>query len=155
MPDGVLDLAYILTANLDHLRVPEPRTPAASDQLWQHTCFEAFVAAGAPAYHEFNFSPSREWAVYAFESYRVPAPRDVPALEPAVTVRRTAETLELEARIDLGGLSTAHACATLKIGLSAVIEDSDGALSYWALAHAASRPDFHDARAFALELPDA
>ena len=30
-----------------------------------------------------------------------------------------------------------------RIGLSAVIETTDGALSYWALAHPAEKPDFH------------
>ena len=29
-------------------------------------------------------------------------------------------------------------------GLSAVIEDDAGALSYWALHHAKAKPDFHD-----------
>jgi hypothetical protein len=40
----------------------------------------------------------------------------------------------------------------LRIGLSAVIEGKDGALSYWALRHAPGKPDFHHRRAFALEL---
>ena len=154
MPGGVLNLTYMLTANLAHLRVPDARAPAAADRLWQHTCFEAFVRVGAPAYHEFNFSPSREWAQYAFEGYRQRAPLDISALDPKLTVRRTSERLELDARIDLHRLSPAHARATLNIGLAAVIEDGEGALSYWALAHPAGRPDFHDPRGFALELAD-
>lgn len=31
----------------------------------------------------------------------------------------------------------------LRLALCAVIEASDGSLSYWALAHPADRPDFH------------
>jgi hypothetical protein len=38
------------------------------------------------------------------------------------------------------------------IGLSAVVEATDGSLSYWALAHAPGRPDFHHAHSFGLEL---
>lgn len=38
-------------------------------------------------------------------------------------------------------------------GLSAVIEEADGTLSYWALAHPAGKPDFHHPDCFVLELP--
>jgi hypothetical protein len=40
---------------------------------------------------------------------------------------------------------------SLRVGLSAVIEASDG-FSYWALRHRADKPDFHDADGFALLL---
>ncbi len=40
----------------------------------------------------------------------------------------------------------------LALGLSVVIEEESGALSYWALRHAPGKPDFHHASAFALEL---
>jgi hypothetical protein len=42
--------------------------------------------------------------------------------------------------------------ARLRIGLTAVVEDASGALSYWSLRHPAGRPDFHHADAFALRL---
>jgi hypothetical protein len=35
-----------------------------------------------------------------------------------------------------------------------VIEEVDGGLSYWALAHPPGKPDFHDPNCFALELPE-
>ncbi len=35
------------------------------------------------------------------------------------------------------------------MGLCAVIEEQGGQLSYWALAHGGSTPDFHDAACFA------
>jgi hypothetical protein len=38
------------------------------------------------------------------------------------------------------------------MGLSAVIEERDGMLSYWALRHAPGKPDFHRRDGFALEL---
>jgi hypothetical protein len=45
----------------------------------------------------------------------------------------------------------------LQLALSAVVEDEQGLLSYWALKHPPGRPDFHHPDAFALELerPDA
>jgi hypothetical protein len=40
----------------------------------------------------------------------------------------------------------------LRLGLSAVIEENDGTISYWALKHLPGKPDFHHPDSFALEL---
>jgi hypothetical protein len=40
-----------------------------------------------------------------------------------------------------------------RLGLSAVIEATDGTISYWALAHPSDKPDFHHPDSFVLELP--
>ena len=42
--------------------------------------------------------------------------------------------------------------ALMRIGLSAVIEDTAGSLSYWALHHPRSKPDFHHRGGFILRL---
>ncbi|MFC7497623.1 hypothetical protein ACFQRC_00110 [Enterovirga sp. GCM10030262] len=39
-----------------------------------------------------------------------------------------------------------------QLGLSAVIEETNGRKSYWALAHPPGDPDFHHEDCFALEL---
>ena len=71
-PQGALHLSYELTGDLAQIRIPAPQPPAAVDGLWEHTCFEVFVAVeGKASYHEFNFSPSGQWAAYAFSDYRV------------------------------------------------------------------------------------
>jgi hypothetical protein len=67
--------------------------------LWEHTCFEAFVAAdGAAAYHEMNLAPSGAWAAFAFRGYRDGGPLSDPALAPGIAVRREAGRLLLDAR---------------------------------------------------------
>ncbi len=43
----------------------------------------------------------------------------------------------------------------VQAGISAVIEETDGTKSYWALAHPPGKPDFHHADCFALELEPA
>ena len=63
-----------------------------------------------------------------------------------------AQILELEASIRLERLSRDYARTPLELGLSAVIEDGEGGLSYWALAHTGSKPDFHHRGSFALTL---
>jgi hypothetical protein len=150
---GELRIGFRLDGDIARIRVPSPGPPRIATRLWEHTCFEAFIALeGQPSYHEFNFAPSGEWAVQAFSGYRDGGPAASAMRPPQIAVRATDSRLELDATILLEGLSTIHPRAPLRLGLSAVVEASDGTLSYWALHHRAGKPDFHDAEAFALRL---
>lgn len=141
-----LDVSYAIEADLSGLRIPAPRPPRFAERLWQHSCCELFVARkGEPAYREFNFSPSGEWAAYAFTRYREGALLRDEKLNPGIAVHSSAQELRLDA-------SVACERGKLALALSAVIEDADGRLSYWALRHAPGEPDFHHPDAFGLEL---
>ncbi len=121
-----------------------------ADGLWQHTCFELFVMReGFDGYLEFNFSPSQRWAAYAFAGYRAemteyPLPHD-----PACTLRIGAEFAIFDVAVPAQGLPP----APWRYGLSAVIEETGGTKSYWALAHSSGAPDFHHPACFAATLP--
>lgn len=157
-PGGNLAVTFVLEGDLDRLRVPAPRTPRIASRLWQHTCCEIFIACtGLPAYYEFNLSPSGEWAAYAFDGYRSPRAGEshTVGLAPQVAVRSVASKLELDAVIRLDRLSALHPGAPLSLALSAVVEDSNGVLSYWALRHPPGKPDFHHSKAFALVMEKA
>jgi hypothetical protein len=152
-----LRLRYVLRGEVAALRIPEPATPGPADGLWQHTCFEAFVAVeGEAAYGEFNFSPSGQWAAYRFAAERerdaAGESRHPVSLEAPHTVRAP-DTLALTAHVPLA--APARGLSALCIGLSAVIEEGNGHLSYWALHHPKERPDFHhrDGRALRLAAP--
>ena len=143
---GPLSVVYTVEGNLEKLLIPERRQPRIAERLWQHTCCEMFVARkGAAAYHEFNFSPSGEWAAYAFADYRAGGRLCGEELAPRIAVRRSASSLVLECVVPFAG-------EALALGLSAVMETLDGGLSYWALKHPPGKPDFHHREAFALEL---
>lgn len=147
-PESV-QVTYVLEGDIDRLRIPPPRPPRIAERLWQHTCCELFIAhADVPAhlsgYREFNFSPSGEWAAYGFQRYREGAL--LVETSAVIVVRRAPGRLELSASVPFGGK------ARLSIGLSAVVEDESGALSYWALRHAPGKPDFHHPDAFAMKL---
>jgi hypothetical protein len=145
-------MTFRLDGDLTRIRLPSPAVPRLGDQLWRHTCFEAFLAlAGESTYHEFNFAPSREWAVYAFADYRIGGIAADDTIRPSIAVRSGGERFELDAVIRLDGLSALHSRAALRVGLAAVIEADDGA-SYWGLLHPRERPDFHHAAGFALVL---
>jgi hypothetical protein len=152
-PGGGLALRFCLRGALARLRIPPARPPGAADELWRHTCFEAFVGvAGDPAYREFNFSPSGQWASYAFRDWRERDP-DVAAIPaPRLVLERLPDRLELTALLPLAALPPAPPGAMLQVGLAAVVEEADGVLSYWALRHPAPRPDFHHRAGFALSL---
>jgi hypothetical protein len=126
---------------------------ARADALWKHTCFEAFLApADVPGYHEFNFSPSRDWAIYRFSAYREGmAPAKI-GQAPQISLHRGDAGIELKATVRLESLADLRDAPRLKVALAAVIEDENGRLSYWALRHAPGKPDFHHPNAFALEV---
>lgn len=141
---GRLRVRFTLQGDISLLHVPLPVAAMRRDELWRHTCFEAFVApASGTAYREFNLSPSAEWAVYDFEAYRVHAALR-PDAAPACKISTTLTAVTLDADLPLDVLAGRPA----RLGLSAVVESVGGVLSYWALAHTGPRPDFHRAESF-------
>lgn len=148
---GGLTLHYSLTGDLDRLRLPPRAAPERTDELWRHTCFEAFIASDGGGYYEFNVSPSTQWAAYRFDGYREGlAPFELYA--PSIAGEMGDGRLELRIVLDLADAALPEN-GTWRIGLSAVMETADGGLSYWALRHPPGKADFHHADCFALELP--
>jgi hypothetical protein len=143
MPSGALAVRFVLDADLDRLRIPGRRPARFVDGLWRHTCFEVFLARkGSRAYREYNLAPSGEWAGYVFRKYRHKDNGEVPA--PRTRIRRSRRGLQVDLKIKAQG--------RMRVGLSAVIQEKNGGISYWALRHPRGKPDFHHRRAFALEL---
>lgn len=146
----VLQLRYTVRGNIGGLRLPPAAISGRKDELWRHTCFEAFLRGStqAESYCEFDFAPSTQWAAYIFESYRN-GRRDLDLAAPRIEIRSGVGQFDLRAVVQ------ASADARWKLGLAAIIEETNGNISYWALAHPPGRPDFHRDRCFALELaPD-
>jgi hypothetical protein len=149
----LLVLRYVVAGRIGDLGIPAPASPERTDGLWRNTCLEAFLRPeeGA-AYYELNLSPSGRWAAYRFSAYRDGMTPAEALATPKIELRREADRLELAATIDLAGLQDLPADGPWRIGLSAVIEEAGGRLSYWALAHPPGRPDFHHPDCFAAEL---
>jgi hypothetical protein len=151
-PDAnILALTYEVTGRVGDLVIPSPAPPVRANGLWRHTCFEAFVRApSGDAYAEFNFSPSGEWAAYGFSGYREGmTPLEIAA--PQIEVENTGVRLAVSVRLALGGVALAGARSS-RLGISAVIEEAGGRVSYWALAHPPAKPDFHHRDSFVYEL---
>jgi hypothetical protein len=145
---GSLVLSYVVSGKISGLRMPPIVAAARADELWRHTCFEAFVRTSAgPEYYEFNLSPSTRWAAYGFSGYRSGMRVATEIGAPRIEVRSSAASYSLQAALELDRLSLPW-----HLGLSAVLEEANGRKSYWALAHPPGKADFHHADCFALEL---
>lgn len=146
---GCVRLRYYVFGLIDALKLPTPAEQPDAEVLWRDTCFEMFArTAGSPWYDELNLSPSGKWIQFSFLAYR--EGREVlRTVVPDIVTSRRHDRFELTAY----GALPEH--GPWRLGLSAVIEEIDGTKSYWALAHAPGKPDFHHPDCFALELPAA
>lgn len=149
-----LRLTYKVTGRIGDLLLPEPGPPERADNLWQHTCLEAFLKpAPTPDYLEFNFAPSLRWAAYRFDAYREGMRQAEPLAPPRMkSACDGLTTLSLDVVLSLDTLGVADA-GSWRLGLAAVIEEKSGNKSYWALTHPQDKPDFHHDAGFALDLP--
>ncbi len=155
---GVVTLCYTLRGDMSRIRIGTEVARGTTeslwtDGLWKHTCFEAFIRPGeSPGYYEFNFSPTRQWAVYRFDSYRQGMTPMVLANPPSISTSRAAEQLVLEASVALPFSADSGAARHTQLALAAVIEEESGRLCYWAGRHPQGKPDFHHSDGFAFEL---
>lgn len=136
VPGGAV-ATFRLSGDTSQLVIPPIITAERTDDLWQSTCFELFVAGRGAAYREFNFSPSGAWAAYDFDSYRSGRHDADAAVE--IEIEIIANSLRLVATIDSEFLDPTE------VGLTAVIEEADRAIRYWSTSFAPGKPDFHAA----------
>ncbi len=147
-------LRYVVTGGISDLLMPPVTAPTRGDELWRHTCFEAFLQPSpGDEYYEFNFSPSTQWAAYRFSGYRNEMRVAHEIAAPRIVARSNSESSELQVSLALDQVLNLPNDAGWRLGLAAVIEETSGEKSHWALAHAPGQPDFHHADGFALELP--
>lgn len=150
---GVATLCYTLRADMSRVRVAPEGTPGSADGLWKHTCFEAFIRPEkSQGYYEFNFSPSRQWAVFRFDSYRKGMTQMDLSNPPVVSSTRSADCIVLQATFPLPFSADSAAARRTKLALAAVIEEESGTLCYWSGRHPQGKPDFHHSDGFAFEL---
>src|ERR1700680_616682 len=104
---GSLVLSYLVTGSIGDVRIPPAVAAARTDELWRHTCFEAFVRTSpGPGYYEFNFAPSTQWAAYRFDSYRsgIRAATEISA--PRIEVRSSRTCYRLQASLEMDQMSS-------------------------------------------------
>ncbi|MGZ3788543.1 MAG: hypothetical protein ACXVLQ_08480 [Bacteriovorax sp.] len=123
-------------------------------QLWEKTCFEFFLKNEEGSYVEFNFSPNFEWNCFYFQ-------KKGDAIKEWETMNRPATEILLsidhyflfvEMRKELFPKGFFDTSTQLQAGITSVIKDVKGGLSYWALTHKDTRPNFHQFDSFTITL---
>jgi len=148
----LLTLKYFVEGRLEKLSIPAPSSmPRRRHGLWTDTCLELFLAVHNTArYWEFNLSPAGHWNVYQFAAYRHGMKEEENFTELRTSVMKTKDFLALTLNLDLKRIVDSD--QLLEIGISAVIKQLDGDISYWALEHPALQPDFHHRESFVIKL---
>ena len=150
---GSLVLRYLVSGKIADLRLPPVTAPARADELWRHTCFEAFVRGSAHGgYYEFNFASSTQWAAYQFGSYRTGMRVATECSRPRIEVLSVPGCYGLQVSLNLDSLSTLPRDPVWRLALAALIEEINGHKSYLALAHPPGKPDLHPPDCLAHEL---
>jgi len=157
--DHRLVLDYVVTADLERLRLPPEGEGGRADELWRSTCLEAFFATGEGGYYELNVAPSHQWAAYRFRSYRAGMARADELAPTRIKTEDRGWTLRWFGRPNRRGRFSLQVAIPLPadaagpVGLAAIMEEVSGAKSYWALAHPPGAPDFHHPDCFIAQLP--
>jgi hypothetical protein len=131
---------------------PPTKTKASRrDGIWQSTCMELFLSTPSmQRYWEYNFCPSGDWNIYQLSGYRSNLQADASCRQPSITQRTQSGGYELAVITQLPP-ALIHQ-QELILAITAVVEQRNGQLSYWALQHGGSEADFHRRDGFQLRL---
>lgn len=112
------------------------------DELWKSTCFEAFVAISQNNYIEFNFSPTGNWNCYRFSGYRENMRQfsEIELLDFTILSNNSENQGNYHCRMSV---KLANPLPISKMGMTAVIQTTNGNINYWALKHGGEKADFH------------
>ena len=118
-------------------------------KLWEKTCFELFIKNQNGAYLEFNFSPNFGWNCFFFnqkgeelkewETMQMPSTDVLLSIDHFLLVAEIKKIYFPKTFFDRSN----NVANNLEAGITCVIKDKLGTLSYWALAHCDTRPNFH------------
>src|ERR1700735_1129278 len=99
---GSLLVSYAVTGTIGDLLLPPVGAPARANELWRHTCFEAFVkeAAGEGDF-AFNIVPLVQWAADHFDRYRSGMHAATEIEPPQIVGRSLPERYTLRATLSL------------------------------------------------------
>ena len=144
---------YEVDGEIERVLLPaKSSSPSRTDDLWKATCFEYFIAFPLqPKYWEFNMSPSGDWNIYKMDAYRRIGFREETAFTKLPFVFRKSDIkLSLDISMDLSPIIQAQ--QKIQVGITAIIQTTDGNETYWALVHPGEQADFHLRESFILSM---
>lgn len=114
-------------------------------KLWEKTCFELFIKNNHDQYIEFNFSPNFEWNCFYFNKKSDPLVEWEQMQMPVIDILLSSEHFFLFVDIKKEFFPKGFFGVGFELcaGITSVIKEKTGSMSYWALSHADTRPNFH------------
>ncbi|MBU4054510.1 MAG: DOMON-like domain-containing protein [Proteobacteria bacterium] len=150
-------VGYEITGDLSQIHFPSPwKAPERKSHLWEDTCLEFFIGPESSSkYWEFNCSPSGDWNVFRFEDYRNHGHGGVILQEEAFAVlpfmvHREFQAFSLVLEMDAGEIIKKE--ERVEMGVNAIIKRKTQNMSFWALHHGSTKPDFHERKDFLIKL---
>jgi hypothetical protein len=145
-----LAISYKLLGKLTEIAIASPSdTPSRKHELWQNTCFELFIGIkNSERYWEFNLSPSGDWNVYRFEGYRQGMQEEI-AFNNLLFCVDKSDICTLTLDVDLDKIISTN--QGIEVAITTVLKQKNSLVTYWALAHKGTKPDFHLRDSFVIE----
>ena len=116
-------------------------------KLWEKTCFELFIKNEKDQFIEFNFAPNFEWNCFYFDKKGGALAEWEKMPRPESDILLSAEHFFMFVNIRKEffpeGFFNSNKKQILSAGISSVIKEKIGSLSYWAMTHADVQPNFH------------
>ena len=147
-----LTICYNLGGDLKKIAISPPsNAPSRKHELWEDTCFEFFLGIkDSQRYWELNLSPAGHWNVYRFDDYRQGMEEETAFEKLPFRIQNQIDALVLTLDVDLDKIVSPN--QAIEIGITTVIKNIDGNVSYWALTHRGEEPDFHLRDSFIVKL---
>jgi hypothetical protein len=112
-------------------------------KLWEKSCFELFIKTKEDSYIEFNFSPEFEWNCFYF-SKKGDALVEYARMDSVkFDILLSLDVFHLIVEIDKKKFPDGFFQGPLQAGITSVIKEKNGKISYWALSHEDIKPNFH------------
>ncbi len=153
-PESVF-ISYKLQGALSNIDLGEGNPHHARVmKLWEKSCFELFIKNADNSYIEFNFSPEFEFNCFYFAGLGDALCEYSRMDSVKIDILLSLDVFHLIAEIDKKKFPESFFMnkGHLKVGITSVIQDKNGSISYWALSHHDTRPNFHDFKSFKANL---
>ena len=117
-------------------------------KLWEKTCFELFLKTKEDSYIEFNFSPEFEWNCFYFQKKGDTLVEYARYDSVKTDILLSLDVFHLIVELDKSKFPDGFFHGQVNAGITSVIKEKNGKITYWALSHHDTRPNFHDFRSF-------
>lgn len=146
--DDAFFVSYKLTGDLKSIDLGTEPHHARIIKLWEKTCFELFIKNKKDQYMEFNFSPVFEWNAFFFDKKGDALQEFEKMASVKMDILHSMEVFKVIVEIKKSQFPEDFFTEGMSAGLTTVLKERAGRLSYWALSHEDQRPNFHDFKSF-------